>query len=125
MNSMIYQKLKCWYIERFNEWWFTGKIRKELAQPFKRHVLPKILESLKERQILIIVGLRRVGKTTLLYQTIEKLLEKEEPSKILYFSFEDSSHNIKEVLSFYEKYVLKNLLKGLVKFTSFSMRYNT
>ena len=59
MNSMIYQKLKCWYIERFNEWWFTGKIRKELAQPFKRHVLPKILESLKERQTLIIVGFEK------------------------------------------------------------------
>jgi len=112
-------------IERFNEWWFTGKIRKELALPFKRHVLSKILESLKDRQVLIIVGLRRVGKTTLLYQTIEKLLEKEESSKILYFSFEDSSYIIKEVLSFYEKYVLKNLLKKLVKFTSFSMRYNT
>jgi len=94
-------------IGRFNEWWFTGKIRKELALPFKRHVLSKILESLQDRQVLIIVGLRRIGKTTLLYQTIEKLLEKEEPVKILYFSFEDSSYDIKEVLSFYEKYVLK------------------
>jgi len=98
-------------IERFNEWWFTGKIRKELALPFKRHVLSKILESLKDRQVLIIVGLRRVGKTTLLYQTIEKLLEKEEPIKILYFSFEESSFEIKEVLSFYEKYILKKPLE--------------
>lgn len=63
-------------LERFNEWWFTGKIRKELALPFKRYIFPKILESLKERQILMITGLRRVGKTTLLYQTIEKLNRK-------------------------------------------------
>ncbi|MGC9149864.1 MAG: ATP-binding protein [Candidatus Micrarchaeia archaeon] len=94
-------------IERFNEWWFTGKIRKELALPFKRFAFSRALESLKERQILIITGLRRVGKTTLLYQTIEKLLEREEPNKILYFSFEDSSITPKEVLDFYEKQVLK------------------
>jgi predicted AAA+ superfamily ATPase len=98
-------------IERFNEWWFTGKIRKELALPFKRYAFSKILENLKERQVLIITGLRRVGKTTLLYQTIEKLLEIEEPNKILYFSFEESSANIKEVLDFYEKYILKKVFE--------------
>ena len=98
-------------IERFNEWWFTGKIRKELALPFKRYAFSKILENLKERQALIITGLRRVGKTTLLYQTIEKLLEIEEPSKILYFSFEESQANLKEVLDFYEKYILKKVFE--------------
>ncbi|MEM2912532.1 MAG: ATP-binding protein [Candidatus Bathyarchaeia archaeon] len=94
-------------IERFNEWWFTGKIRKELALPYKRYAFPRIIESLRERQILIITGLRRVGKTTLLYQTIEKLLETENPNKILYFSFEEASANPVEVLEFYEKKVLK------------------
>ena len=98
-------------MERFNEWWFTGKIRKELALPFKRYAFPRLLDSLKERQILIITGLRRVGKTTLLYQTIEKLLEREEPNKILYFSFDESLANPKEVLEFYEKRFLKNLLR--------------
>lgn len=98
-------------MERFNEWWFTGKIRKELALPFKRYAFSKVLESLKERQILIITGLRRVGKTTLLYQAIEKLLETEEPNKILYFSFEESSTNIKEVLDFYEKQILKKVFE--------------
>ncbi|MEM2896395.1 MAG: ATP-binding protein [Candidatus Bathyarchaeia archaeon] len=94
-------------MERFNEWWFTGRIRKELALPFRRYAFSRILESLKERQTLIITGLRRVGKTTLLYQTIEKLLERESPNKILYFSFEDSWSTLKEVLEFYEKKILK------------------
>ena len=93
-------------VERFNEWWFTGKIRKELALPFHRHAFPQIMESLKERQILLITGPRRVGKTTLLYQTIEKLLETVSPNRVLYFSFEESSANPKEVLEFYEKKVL-------------------
>lgn len=100
-------------IERFNEWWFTGKIRKELALPFKRYLFPKILENLKERQILIITGLRRVGKTTLLYQTIEKLLETNDPNKILYFSFEESITDPREILEFYEKQVLKKPLEEI------------
>lgn len=94
-------------LERLNEWWFTGKIRKELALSFKRYAFKRILESLNERQILIITGLRRVGKTTLLYQTIEKLLEREDPTSILYFSFEEFYTDPREVLEFYEKQVLK------------------
>jgi len=94
-------------LERLNEWWFTGKVRKELALPFRRYAFSRVLESSKERQILTITGLRRVGKTTLLYQTIEKLLETVNPNDILYFSFEESSANPKEVLEFYEKKVLK------------------
>ena len=94
-------------LERFNEWWFTGRVRKELALPFKRYAFERMIESLRDRQVLIVTGLRRVGKTTLLYQVIEKLLESEDPSKILYFSFEESSANIKDVLNFYERKVLK------------------
>ena len=93
--------------ERFNEWWFTGKVRKELALPFKRYAFKRMIESLRERQTLIITGLRRIGKTTLLYQVIEKLLESVDPSRVLYFSFEESSASPKEVLDFYERKVLK------------------
>jgi predicted AAA+ superfamily ATPase len=93
-------------LERYNEWWFTGKIRKELSPKFKRYSLQRLIESLKERQILVITGLRRVGKTTLFYQTIEKLLDIVEPKKILYFSFDEFSANPKDVLEIYEKEVL-------------------
>ncbi|RLG96749.1 hypothetical protein DRO28_05180 [Candidatus Bathyarchaeota archaeon] len=83
-------------VERFNEWWFTGKIRRELAPRFKRYAFPRIIESLKERQILLLIGPRRVGKTTLLYQAIEKLLEEDSPNRILYFSFDESTLNQKK-----------------------------
>jgi hypothetical protein len=94
-------------LERFNEWWFTGRVRKELAMPFKRYAFQRIIESLRERQILITTGLKRVGKTTLLHQAIEKLLETRNPNRILYFSFEESGASLKEVLEFYEKNVLR------------------
>jgi predicted AAA+ superfamily ATPase len=102
-------------VERFNEWWFTGKVRKELAPPFKRYAFPRVMESLGERQILLITGPRRVGKTTLLYQAIEKLLETVVPNRILYFSFDESNVNLKEVLDFYEKRVLMKPFEELDK----------
>jgi predicted AAA+ superfamily ATPase len=94
-------------LERFNEWWFTGKVRRELALPFRRYAFRRILESLGERQVLLVTGPRRVGKTTLLYQVVERLLETVDPSRILYFSFEESLVSPKEVLEFYEKKVLR------------------
>jgi predicted AAA+ superfamily ATPase len=93
-------------VERLNEWWFTGRVRRELAPPFKRHAFSQVMESLKERQILVISGPRRVGKTTLMYQVVEKLLGTVAPNKILYYSFDESPVIPKEVLDFYEKKVL-------------------
>ncbi|MEM3056867.1 MAG: AAA family ATPase, partial [Candidatus Bathyarchaeia archaeon] len=61
-----------------------------MAPPFKRYAFQRILEGLEERQILLVTGPRRVGKTTLLYQVIERLLERVPPNRILYFSFDES-----------------------------------
>lgn len=94
-------------LERLNEWWFTGKVRDELAPPFKRHAFQRILSAIKDRQIMIITGLRRTGKTTLMYQAIERLLETESPKKVLYYSFEDPSPGPEEVLGAYEREILK------------------
>jgi hypothetical protein len=30
-------------LERFNEWWFTGKIRRELALPFRRYAFSRVM----------------------------------------------------------------------------------
>jgi len=48
-------------------WWFTGKVRKGLAPPFKRYAFKRLAGTLQERQVLLLVGPRRVGKSTLLY----------------------------------------------------------
>jgi predicted AAA+ superfamily ATPase len=102
-------------VERFNEWWFTGKVRSELALPFQRSAFSRVVESLKERQILLITGLRRVGKTTLLYQAVQRLLETVAPNHIFYFSFEESSAGPKETLEFYEKRILRKPLEDADK----------
>ncbi|MFH1095314.1 MAG: ATP-binding protein [Candidatus Micrarchaeota archaeon] len=60
--------------------------------PFKdRDIYPKLSKRMKERQILALCGLRRVGKTTLLRKLIIDLLQSHPAEAILYFSFDDFS----------------------------------
>ena len=49
-----------------------------------------------------------MGKTTLLYQLIQYLIEKSiNPIHILYFSFDEEKEDLDEILEYYEKEVLK------------------
>jgi len=76
-------------IEQFNDWWTSGKVKSSLLKPYKRPLFNKILKYIGDRQILLVYGLRRVGKTTLFYQLIQYLLDEGvAPGDILYFSFE-------------------------------------
>lgn len=91
----------------FNNWWIDKTVKPSLLQPYKRRLFYELLKFLEDRQILMIVGLRRVGKTTLLYQLIQYLLEKNvDNGKILYFSFDERVESLKEVLGIYQKEIL-------------------
>ncbi len=89
-------------VKILNPWWDENKISEKLAKPYKRKAFKEILNLLKYRQIIILTGLRRVGKTTLLYQIIDHLLEKTHPKHILYFNFDKKTSEIIEVLNAYE-----------------------
>ena len=71
-----------------NEWWERGEISKEKAKVYHRKVYKKALDTFsKYRQILVLTGLRRTGKTTIMYQIIDDLIKRGiDPKKILYFS---------------------------------------
>ncbi len=81
-----------------NPWWKGGGISKELARPYKRAAFGGVMEMLGHRQIIILSGLRRVGKTTLLYQVIERLLEDTEATRLFYFSFDKRVHDLTELM---------------------------
>ena len=69
--------------------------------------------SLSHRQITIITGLRRVGKTTLMFQLIDALLkENVNPFHILYFSFDESQYALDEILEFYQQEVLQGDIRN-------------
>ncbi|MGC8885402.1 MAG: ATP-binding protein [Candidatus Nanoarchaeia archaeon] len=86
-----------------NPWWLEAKVSKELALPYKRKIFSKFLELLNYRQIIIASGLRRVGKTTLLYQLIETLLKKTEPKTLLYFNFDKRVEELTEIFNNYSE----------------------
>lgn len=76
-----------------NIWWNNEKIKPEFLLARKRNEFEEVIQKLEEKRILSIIGPRRVGKSTLIYQTIEYLLTNKEidPKRILLFSGEDPS----------------------------------
>lgn len=99
-------------LEIKNPWWKDDKyILPEKNLP-KRDLYYVLENNLEHTLILNIVGLRRVGKSTILKQLIAHLLEKKVDSKnIFYFLFDYASQMQKaefldEVLSFYFKEII-------------------
>jgi predicted AAA+ superfamily ATPase len=100
-------------IVRFlNHWWREGSVRKSLAREYKREYFDELANLLEKRQIIVICGLRRVGKSTLMYQLIQHLIKSGvQPSSILYFSFDKKVGEIKEILDIYSKLTEKDYEK--------------
>lgn len=97
-------------IEEFNPWWFTGKVPEELLRNYRRKLFYRLVESLKKRYVASIVGLRRTGKTTLMHQLIQKLLDDgTEKTNILYFSFDEYVESLDELLDTYRELKAKDL----------------
>ncbi|MCL5101104.1 MAG: ATP-binding protein [Candidatus Parvarchaeota archaeon] len=95
-------------LEKFNAWWKGIAVRKELLQTYKRQLYALASRYLNRRQILLIYGLRRVGKTVILFQLIDELLSKGiDPKNILYFSFDELVFDLKDVLDSYQMLILK------------------
>jgi len=86
-------------LERFNPWWTKGGVPLEWTQEYRRKLYFAIEPYVKRRQILLVYGLRRVGKTTLMMQVISSLLKFTNPRHILYCSFDEETFTIKDVLS--------------------------
>lgn len=96
-------------LEEFNDWWFTGAVPEELIHTYKRPLFDSLAVRLHKRPIISITGLRRTGKTTLLFQLIQKLLEDgEEKANILYFNFDEYVESLDELFDSYRELYKKN-----------------
>ena len=77
-------------LARLNHWWTTGRMDKAFLPRTQRVQLNDIVSKLGDRRITAIVGPRRVGKSTLMSQTINHLLEGGvDPRRVLFFSCDD------------------------------------
>ncbi len=98
------------YIINYNTWWETGSVND--IPDYKRSLFHELIKYLDDRQILVIYGLRRTGKTTIMYQLIDYLLKNNiNRSNILYFSFDYTNIELKDIIEDYEKYILKKPIK--------------
>jgi len=72
---------------RSNPWWTEDEYR---APGVKRDEYVSMLYELRNaRDVVLIAGLRRVGKTTIMYQLIENLLKEVKSERILYVSLDN------------------------------------
>lgn len=76
-----------------NPWWSDPDARVARHLPYRRTLQQHVSDRLKrlgDRRALVVLGFRQVGKTVLLRQTIDELLDLEVPCQnITYFDFAD------------------------------------
>lgn len=72
-----------------NPWWITQEINPEKTRIKRKEVLEKIYSLIEPKEILIISGARRSGKSTLMFQIIQILLQQVPSKNILFFSADE------------------------------------
>jgi len=95
-NTEIYRYIKG-TIARKDELFITNKLR-------------------KDNKVILLTGPRRIGKTTMIYRVIYRLLRKfdVDSKRVLYVSLDDSEIDIKNLLDFYFKEILQESPSRLI-----------
>jgi uncharacterized protein len=76
-------------IKKWNYWWYDSEKLNKIEW-IERDVLKKNIELLNSPHIKDIIGVRRAGKTFLMYQIILELIKQNiKPEEILYLNFDD------------------------------------
>lgn len=94
-------------LEDINHWWIEGRVREEFVPETRRDMFTKLRAEIKRKQIQVLTGLRRVGKSTLFYQLINWLIKNgTKPLNIFYCNFDEpmlQEKRIEELLKEYSK----------------------
>ena len=88
-----------------NEWWMTRKVPHALVREVKRKEFDKAMQLISDERILAIIGPRRTGKTTIIYQLINELIENIDPKRFLFFTADDPA------LLPYKENLFENIIK--------------
>ena len=96
-------------LRQYNPWWKTPVAIKEESKPQKRLAYYETLKMLTHktiRRFTVLSGVRRVGKTTIMYQIIDHLIDEGvNPKNIFYATFDNpilKLVDVDSVLSIYE-----------------------
>ena len=105
-NSNIYKRIQHssgMDLSNWNPWWMQKEVPKVLVG-FERLVNPLIFRSLYEKEITALTGIRRCGKSTIMYQMIASLLQTQKPSQICYVNLDDPAlidETLESIYSYY------------------------
>ncbi|MDP2925194.1 MAG: ATP-binding protein [Nanoarchaeota archaeon] len=90
-------------IDEFNPWWKTREIESIFENMKRRDNFNEIVKYVKSKQIIVITGLRRTGKTVLMYHLIDYLLKNQvKAENIVYFNFDFMVGDIEGVFDRYK-----------------------
>lgn len=96
-------------LRQYNSWWRSPVLIKEQSKPQKRVAYYEALKIIKHnsiRRFAVLSGARRVGKTTIMYQMMDTLIDEGvNPRNILYVSFDNpivKLISVERVLDIYE-----------------------
>jgi predicted AAA+ superfamily ATPase len=109
-----------------NPWWLTGKIADDYHamkhRPYTDMFYPLVADK-ELRRAVILMGPRRVGKTVMIFHTIERLIQKGvDPQKIIYLSIDTPVYNgisLEELFS-----MAREVLKQSDNYTGFYVFYD-
>lgn len=100
-------------LAKYNFHWREGF---NYGYDIRRDLFGELVKYVDSRPIVGVVGLRRTGKTVLLKQLIDYLVERGvEREKILYFSFDEVGNSLEKVLSEYQARLGVELAKAGTK----------
>lgn len=103
---MVIETLREW-----NHWWNKKEVEKELLGK-ERKILRDLEKYSAAREIKLLIGVRRSGKSTLFYQKIDHLLKNNvKPEEVLLINFEDdvlSKKTLREIFDVYQSEIGSN-----------------
>ncbi|MFH2112486.1 MAG: AAA family ATPase [Candidatus Bathyarchaeota archaeon] len=105
-------------LRQHNPWWTTEKVPETLAPSHRRRDFHVLKESLNTKDILGLIGARRTGKSTLMYQLVQHLLERVDSSRVMFLKVDDyylkvDEESIKRIFELYSTNILRTPLEKL------------
>jgi predicted AAA+ superfamily ATPase len=94
------------YLKKRNYWWEKKSITPMDRGNLRKEYLEKIEENRQLERIICLSGIRRSGKTTILFQYIDHLLKTKRPEEIIYAKMDDLHgriDNIHEIVDVYHE----------------------
>lgn len=92
-------------LQDLNHWWNEGAVKEAFSPSLHRALFYTISKDIERKQIQVIVGLRRVGKSTIVFQIIDKLIKSGvKPKNILYCSFDEPELQEKRIEGILREY---------------------